>query len=162
MYRPMASLRNLQVPATESMKYTKEQFAALLNGREYGDEITDIEEIDARNSDLVVVFGYSDDNAELRGHIHDEIGCYEGNEFYVTARGLLPEHCNSDCQCKFCGYEDANSKARFVRAVWGKDGFSWTYETDIPHATFEVMEEGQKYCRGIVFSIQDLQPKGAE
>lgn len=46
---------------------TKEQMAALLNGREYGDEITRAEHQIARASGLVVVFGYSDDNMEVRG-----------------------------------------------------------------------------------------------
>jgi hypothetical protein len=40
--------------------------------------------------------------------------------------------------------------------VWGKDDTSWSYETDIPHATFDVLEDGEVYCRGIVFALADL------
>jgi len=30
------------------------------------------------------------------------------------------------------------------------------YETDIPHETFDIYEDGEKFCRGIVFSIDSL------
>ena len=33
---------------------------------------------------------------------------------------------------------------------------AWTYMTDIPHATFDVMDDGELYCRGIVFALADL------
>lgn len=50
----------------------------MLNGREYGDEITREEEAMAKAHGLVVVFGYSDDNMEFCGAITDEVGCYDG------------------------------------------------------------------------------------
>ena len=40
---------------------TAKELAELLNGREYGNEITSDEEKLAKESGLVVVFGYSDD-----------------------------------------------------------------------------------------------------
>jgi hypothetical protein len=43
-----------------------------------------------------------------------------------------------------------------IEAVWDRDGFSWVYETKIPHATFIIKEDDDNYCRGIVFSIDDL------
>jgi hypothetical protein len=46
--------------------------------------------------------------------------------------------------------------ARKIEAVWAEDGYSWTYRTDIPHATFEITEDGEPYCRGIVFALADL------
>lgn len=39
------------------------ELAQLLNGRQYGKEITQLEEAEAKRSKLVVLFGYSDDNA---------------------------------------------------------------------------------------------------
>lgn len=52
----------------------RDKMAALLNGRSYGEEITENECAIAQAHGLVVVFGYSDDNVELRRAIHDEIG----------------------------------------------------------------------------------------
>lgn len=45
------------------------EFADLLSGRDYMNEITRGEEEQAKAAGLVVVFGYSDDNMELRGAI---------------------------------------------------------------------------------------------
>ena len=48
--------------------------------------------------------------------------------------------------------------ARKIKALWASEGdYSWTYRTDIPHATFEIVEDGAPYCRGIVFALVDLE-----
>ncbi len=44
-----------------------------------------------------------------------------------------------------------------LKAVWDDTGNPcWTYETDIPHETFEIYEDGELFCIGIVFSTKDL------
>lgn len=135
---------------------TKEYLATWLNGREYGDEMLCAEEEQAQKSGLVVVFGASDDLIELRGAIDDEDGSRHGKEHYVTRKGLFEAHDVDSCECAFCGYKDAKSNAAVIKAIWGQGDYSWQYETTIPHATFEIMEDGKGYCRGIVFSINDL------
>ena len=49
-----------------------QDFAKILNGREYGDEISTTEEQVAKENKLLVVFGYSDDCVELRGVVDEE------------------------------------------------------------------------------------------
>lgn len=139
-------------------KFTKEQLAALLNGREYGDEMTNEHEWMAKESGLVVVFGYSDDNVELRGAIVDEICCDGGGEFMVCKTGVVVAPCPNERVVlkRFGVLEQIQNSGHKISAVWGKGGYSWTCETDIPHATFEIHDGGEKYCRGIVFSIDDL------
>jgi hypothetical protein len=132
---------------------TKEELAGMLDGREYGDEITDSEETEAKESELVVVFGYSDDNVELRGAINEEVGAWEGTTLHIDKKGIL----QTDCENEDCPYFAEKLKdAKTIKAIWSCLGYSWIYETDIPHATFEIMEDGEKYCRGIVFSLMDL------
>lgn len=138
---------------------TKETLAALLNGREYGDEITREEEARAKAARLVTVFGYSDDNIELRGAIHGEAGCFGGKTFRVDDEGIHPTWEDGDDK----SLEDAREFFRreskpfkMLTAIWSAEGYSWVYKTDLPHATFEIMEDGQKFCRGIVFSLEDL------
>lgn len=116
---------------------TPQEFAALLNGREYGEEITREEEALAKAHGLVVVFGYSDDNMEFCGAITDEVGCYDGRHAYVNKDGL-------------------SNSGKKITAVWDTDGYSWIYQTDIPHATFEIVEGDDPYCRGIVFALADV------
>lgn len=38
---------------------------------------------------------------------------------------------------------------------YGSD-IPWTYKTNIPHLDFNIMEEGEVYCEGLVFFIGDL------
>lgn len=128
------------------------ELAALLNGREYRQEITKEEAARAKADCLVVVFGASDDLMEFRGAIDDEKGCYNGGIAYLTSTGLLQNDCDNDDCPHFAKLKD---KAATINAVWDKDGYSWVYETDIPHETFEILKDGERYCRGIVFALAD-------
>ena len=122
------------------------------NGRNYGDEITMDECNEFRELGIVVVFGYSDDNTEFRGAIHNEVGTYEGGEIFLNSDGLF-EDC--ECECKWSVLEKLKCKS--INALWcEQDHIPWTYDTDIPHETFNVLEDGEIYCRGIVFNINKL------
>lgn len=68
---------------------TKEQFAELLNGNEYRDEMTKEQECIAKENNLLVVFGASDDLLEVRGAISDEYGAYDGGEFLLVKKGEM-------------------------------------------------------------------------
>jgi hypothetical protein len=130
--------------------------AARLNGREYRKEITKDEEREAAKVGLVVLFGASDDLAEFRGAIENEAGVYDGGTLLLLDGDVFEE---PDCDCRWAdaAKEEALKHARRIEAVWcGEGDYSWTYKTEIPHATFDVMEDGEKYCRGIVFRKESV------
>lgn len=131
----------------------KEELAELLNGREYLSEMSNKEEELAEESGLVVIFGYSDDYVELRGAIYNEIGSWEGTTLYFSQSGLLENECKDD-DCPY--FVRLKGTAKTIEVIWGRDGYSWIYETNIPHATFDIFEDGEQFCRGIVFDIKDL------
>jgi len=106
------------------------EFSKQITNREYLWEVSREEAKWAKDHDIVVVLGRSDDLAEFRGAIEDEVDCYGG--------GIV--------------YDNGNE---FIEAVWCKGGYTWSYETNIPHATFDIYDEGEKYCKGIVFDIND-------
>lgn len=137
---------------------TKEELANLLNGRQYRNEITEEECKLAKDNNLVVVFGCSDDLAELRGAIRGEILVDIYSSFSLCKDGVFPtkeEIEEGICTHKIDRYYKYESKK--IDTIWGKNtGYSWTYKTDIPHTTFDIVEDGEKYCRGIVFSLEDL------
>lgn len=137
---------------------TAKELAIALTGRDAGFEITPGEERDAKGAGLVVVCGYSDDNVEFYGAIDDEVGAYEGATILLTPSGVLQE---PDCGQDDCPYfSKEREKARAIKAVWhDKGGPCWTFETDIPHETFTVMEDGEPWCIGIVCSVKDLEEK---
>ena len=123
---------------------TTKRLAEILDGREYMNEITPDEEDTAWRNGLVVVYGFSDDNIEFAGAIDDEIGAYCGRTVYVTPDDV---------------YTDDTHGGTAITAVWCKEGFdfAWMFETDIPHETFRILEDGEHYCMGIVFSVKDLE-----
>lgn len=67
---------------------TIREFAAKLDGRQYGDEMRNEEEKLAKELDFLVVFGASDDLAELRGAIDDECGCFNGGKTQARKQAL--------------------------------------------------------------------------
>ena len=136
------------------------ELAAKLNGREYCREITDEEAKQAKEAGLVVVFGVSDDLIEFRGAIRDEGDCYDGGEILFDSKGVLPSWgVASDSEESAEAYFERKPKARMIKALFAKEGsYTWTYCTVIPHETFEIVEDGEPYCRGIVFNIGEISP----
>jgi hypothetical protein len=138
---------------------TKEELAKQLNGREYGSETTRTDINHARAHGLVIVYGASDDLMELEGAIEDEGGCYEGGEFLIDSEGLLPDRDDIDLDDddELEEWVTRRKKAKKLTAVrFGEGQPAWSYETDIPHATFDIKEDGEVYCRGIVFSVDSI------
>lgn len=137
---------------------TSKELAAMLNGREYGGEIFPEEEMAAEEAGLVVVYGCSDDYVEFCGAINYEVGSYDGGTVYLTRSGVLespPCECAEDCDCPY--FDAARKKAKTIRAMWHDEGGPcWTFETDIPHETFTIFEDGEPFCVGIVFSMKDI------
>jgi len=132
---------------------TIQEFAKMLDGREMGNEMTSEDKEQARELGFVVVYGYSDDNAELQGAIRKEVGCFDGGTIYLDNDGRFLEEC--ECECSY--YQLAKEKCKLINIIWHDEGGpAWTYETEIPHATFDVMEAGEVWCRGIVFDIKSL------
>lgn len=135
------------------MKNIKKEIADLLNGNEYCMEVPDRDAQYAKENGAVIVFGASDDLMEFRGAIYDEVGCFEGGKVYFDSKGLITNECtNEDCPY----FREKLLHAKHITARWDSEGYSWTYKTDIPHETFEILEEGMKYCKGIVFLMEDL------
>lgn len=135
----------------------KQELAEILNNCEYREEIsTELQKI-AKNNNLVVVFGASDDLMELRGAIDDEFD----NEVYILNKKAMNIHRG------FRDFEDqinflqiyTNEKIYKIQAIWNDDimDISWTYETDIPHSKFNVLEDDDIYCEGIVFSLDEME-----
>lgn len=135
---------------------TPETLAMALNGREYGNEIRPTEEKAAQTAGLVVVFGASDDLVELRGALYDELGAYGGTSFRVTTAGLLGTWEEACAEGEAAAADYLRRKAlpsSEIRARYGRCG--WLIETELPHAAFEIFEEGERFCRGIVFRLED-------
>jgi len=133
------------------------KLAELITGREYPFRLSMDEQRDVKTSGLVVVYGHSDDLMMFDGAINDDEGCWTGGTVYLTNQGLLRNQC-LDYDCPY--FTKAKKKAATIEAIWNRDRkyTGWVYETEIPHETFDVMEDGEFYCKGIVFSLKDVKP----
>jgi hypothetical protein len=135
------------------------ELAENLTGIEYPCDIPTELTKEAKASGLVIVYGGSDDLMEFEGAIHDEVGAYGGTTVKVYSSGLLPDFEQiSDDKDKdlLREYFLHENDAKEIEALWCNEGdYSWTYKTDIPHSTFEIVEDGEPYCRGIVFALKD-------
>lgn len=120
------------------------EFAKKLDGREYASYPQFLQsEIDiAKENGWVIVYGSSDDLMEFDGAIYDEAGCFDGGKVYFDKNGVA---------------EGEEEKPNMIAALWCvEDDICWTYKTDIPHETFMIYEDGEKYCRAIIFSIDNV------
>jgi hypothetical protein len=138
---------------------TPKELAEKLNGIEYRIQF-DQALIDAAQANgIVIVYGQSDDLMEFRGAINDEIGAYEGTTAWVTREGLAIsfEQALNDGKDALREYFKKEDCCTGIRALWAEeDGISWTFKTEIPHETFMIVEDGEPYCRGIVFALKDV------
>jgi hypothetical protein len=148
---------------------TKEQLAALLDGRECGDEITENLRAQAKENGLVIVSGdvsgvsdsFDDVESvvEFDGAIQDDIeNCFDkgGRTILLNEHGLWGNECNDE----FCPYAEREmKKCKSIRSVWHDEGNPcWTFETEIPHAEFNIHDyDGRLFCVGIVFELATLE-----
>lgn len=139
----------------------KEELAKLLDQRDYGHEMDDHEELEAKKSGLIVIFGASDDLMEFRGAIDDELGAFDGetaclfkknNEWNVLRHDEFYEEREKAQEYGI------NLRHHEIEAVFdpGDPECTWLIKSEIPHATFDIMEDGDLYCRGIVIDTKDL------
>ncbi|MEF9918647.1 MAG: hypothetical protein RR310_04915 [Eubacterium sp.] len=133
-------------------------FAKRLDGREYKKEMTQKEIQLAADAGYVVAFGCSDDRTVFHGAIEEECLTVNGGELYITEKGLF-----KDCPCNCIYAQEAKKKANLLVVRWCKGPYVWSYKTEIPHVSFEIIDnqpaENLKFCQGIVFDLSKLKNK---
>jgi len=142
----------------------KEEFAALITGHEYRKELTPEQEKLAEESGLLVCFVASDDLMELRGIIYDEFDAYEGGAVFLGKKkgGIIGAINKTDLEEIYDLMDDKGIGFLFpsaeIIAEFAPDepSCSWLIKTDLPHATFDIMEDGELYCRGVVIEKSDI------
>ncbi|MCW3783588.1 hypothetical protein [Defluviimonas salinarum] len=135
---------------------TPQDAATALDGNQYREEGSCELFREMRAAGLVAVFGASDDLVELRGAIDDELG---RGPVLLGPEGLIINRCDDD-RCPH--FRETAKSAVTIRPVFHSRGSAdgcWTYETDLPVATYRILEDDVPYCRGIVFAMADLKAR---
>jgi len=121
-----------------------EEAAAALQNCEYGEEAQPEFWQKLREHRLVAVFGASDDLTEFRGAINDEVGV---GKIYLDKDNIIHD----------IDQPWPPKSSRFIEVITGQQiDCVFEYKTNINHLVFDVLEYGKLYCRGIVFSLDDL------
>lgn len=82
-----AEIDRLQYQEPPEKEMSAQQLAFMLTGGQYGDEITPKMEVLARENNLAVAYGVSDDILEIVGAIDEEYGAFEGGDYYFDKNG---------------------------------------------------------------------------
>ena len=140
---------------------TIQEFANKLNGNQYGDEMNTSLVEEARENGFVVMFGESDDSVELKGAIWEEVGVYDQLDI-LFCKGYIFDleepFDNLQDQIDFLKKYGVTFNFKKVTAIWDeKNPFVWSFKTDIPHATFDIFEDQDPFCKGIVFKVSSIQ-----
>lgn len=124
---------------------TKEEFADLLNGRQYREEMTSKEAQLAKDLGFFVFYGASDDLLEVRGLEEDEYGAMDGTTVFINPDLTITE-------------KSKDPRSIFITAHWAPKDIdaSWYISSQIGGASFDIMEDDELYCRGIVIHKSDL------
>jgi len=90
---------------------------------------------------------------ELRGAIYDEL---DTEDFAILDGSIYKNYCDYRRDCP--NFNEDPWGAVDITVSEDVDDYFFVYNVDFPHEVFDIVEEGEKYCRGIVFSLHDLEP----
>ncbi|EPX76752.1 hypothetical protein [Salipiger mucosus] len=130
--------------------------AQRLHGMEYRDE-RPYEDVfkEMKDAGLVAVTGASDDLVEFYGAIRDE---RDIGETLLADGAILESSCPEGEDCPY--FRKFAKSAIVLEARFGEmaepDAPTWTFTIPVEHETFDVMEEGEIFSRGIVFRTSDI------
>jgi len=135
----------------------RDQIAAELNGSSYPLRLTKDLRERAKAGGILIVYGASDDLMEFDGAFSEELGAWEGREALIDKQGVLDrDQIDDDDDDAIHSFVERKRGAKCIEALWDRGGYSWVYETDIPHTTFDVLDDADTYCRAIVIDLADL------
>lgn len=113
---------------------TKEELAEMISGEQYDQQPTrNICQL-AKENNLLIVYGASDDLCEFAGAINNEFDCFDGGEI------------------------ESEDLPAVIEAVWSEEENepSWSYKTELPHAEFKIYDDDTLYCIGIVIDLNEV------
>lgn len=97
------------------------------------------------------MYGRSDDLLEFEGAIYDEFDPFSKTYFNEYGKPI-GNRCDDD-RCPY--HQDELKRAPYwIKAE--SDGPPWKWKTNIPHAKFNIMEDGELYGEGLVISLDQM------
>lgn len=135
--------------------------AELLNGSEYPLDVDAHLVGQAEEHRLVIVSGYSDDGLMFEGAIDEHLGAYDGTTALVVGGSAVDEDRWDEDKQVFARYGLKIPRPIKVIAKWApkEPDASWLITVEgVESFPFDVMEDGELFCRGAVFKL----PQGTQ
>jgi len=134
---------------------TKEQLAAMLKRSKYPLSLTNDLRKQAKENGLLVVYGASDDLIEFDGCFRDELGCGDKTSVLINRTGALdPDFEDDESSIEHAFFMKYTSKE--IVTIFGDGEYTWQYKTDIPHASFDIIDNDNLYCKAMVINVDDI------
>lgn len=146
--------------------------AASLDGCEYPFDPPRKDQDAWESAGLWVLVGASDDLFEIYGKGGDEVGAYDGTSVGLCREGLVSPPDVSDLELDGSDIDDSEEAlsklatwgrrrraAIEIEALWCPPGESLSWRIQAPEGIgtpFNVMEDGEVFCRGVVISADEL------
>lgn len=143
----------------------KEELVKEIQDSQYPFKLSEKQESICKESNLVAVYKVSDIMI-FRGAICDKKAFYKDAEVIINPRKRIiikPWHevydimGDEESARDYLKVLDGSRKIKVLLDKSNDPVYTWIFETEIPHVTFNIYDGDEKYCRGIVFSIDDLE-----
>lgn len=141
----------------EKVMNNVKKLAEAINGREYREETTPEDRAFAKENNLIIIFGGSDDLCYFEGAYSDEASAYEGDKFYWLAdlkKFISEGELDETADCPRCGA--APEPEFYIEQTFSPEGkhMTWGFETNFPiYEKFLIHEEGEIYGEGLVIQL---------
>tara|TARA_B100000700_G_scaffold71271_1_gene79235 strand:- start:3790 stop:4215 length:426 start_codon:yes stop_codon:yes gene_type:complete len=138
-----------------------ESVAKELNNTEYPLRISKEKREELKAAGIVIIFGSSDDLVSFVGAIYDEVDAYNGTDILLGKNGIVfdRESLEIDTDEELEEWLNNKKSAKLIKAIWNNGEYSWILETEIPHETFDILENvktGEKNCKALVINLNNL------
>ncbi|MBQ8806584.1 MAG: hypothetical protein IJZ68_09100 [Bacteroidaceae bacterium] len=125
------------------------EFAENLGTRPTGDEVPYHMVCEAQHQRYLVIFGASDDLVEICGHHHYEFDAFRPTTLYVTRNRVYSSDEIHPTTAKPIHVEYSTPTAT--------NPALWKLTTEIPHATYNIMDGDELFCKGLVIDLNNLE-----
>jgi len=139
----------------------KFEFAKLIDGQNRRKFPLKEVQQQAKDNELLFIFGRGDDIVEICGVICEEVDGYEGVKFYLTMdkkkEVVYPISADRGESPWGNVYIDQWRPRVEIEAIWQDEEYpSWIIKTELPHATFMLVDEDSDFCQGIVLEKKQI------
>lgn len=142
---------------------TSEELAKSLHPWNFEDSFTKHVCRTAKENNLIIVSAIGNDTITFTGALTDEFYLVKGGNIFMAKETVPAIYEDGRILHKeyveYVPYkkQGVNNDRKKIEIFWEEYKlFTWKFLTLIPHHTFEIKKNNKNFCKGIVFSLNDI------